>query len=218
MLRLLLLLTLPLAIGCDAVSPDEAPVRFVHAAPGAPSVSFFLGDIGEDEVAFGQTVPYQFVETGDQTARVRAALDAERRYLDQIVRVERGRPATFVLLDTLATQPYVYLSDDTLSTDRRQVRLVHGAQGIGPLDVYEADASGAALGSRPIVQAMAFRGNTGFVGLGQGIDGLVAVSPLNPEVRFFAAPLSPERATFVIVAQGAELAAVELDERPPPEE
>ncbi len=201
-------------IGCDAIQSDDGFVRFVHAAPNAPAVSLFLGDASEDPISFGETLSYQTVSVGDPRARVRGFDDASRRYIDQLVRVEKDELTTLILVDTTVSKPYLYLEDDApLSSAPRNLRFVHGAPTVGAIDVFEAEEDGAILSPRP-VSTLQFRGNTGFVGLGVGVAALVAVEKAAPFRRFFMQPRRG-KATLVLVEQTGLLRGIELDETPP---
>ncbi len=202
-------------LGCDAVQSDDGFVRFVHAAPNAPAVQVFLGDAPDDAIRFGETLSYITVGVGDPRVRVRNAADASRRYIDQLVRVEDEGVTTLVLLDTTVSKPYLYLEDDLPGAALpRSIRLVHGAPGIGALNVFEADEDGAALSTRPVV-TLGFRENSGFLGVGIGTTTIVAVERDAPFRRFTAQPRRG-RLTFVLVEQNGLLRGVELDEMPPP--
>ena len=214
-MRLLLALALLVLAGCDATQSDEGFVRFVHAAPNAAPVSLFLGDIQEEDIAFGRTLVYQAVEVGDPRVRVRLTENADRRYIDQLVRVEKEALATLVLLDTTVSKPYLYLEDDTpgSTSEPRNLRLVQAAPGIGIVDVFEAEEDGALLSGAPVA-TLRFRGNTGFVGVRTGVATLVAAERDAPFRRFIAQP-KRGRTTVVLIEQNGLMRGVELDETPP---
>ncbi len=214
-MRLFFALALLALTGCDAVQSDDGFVRFVHAAPNAPAVQVFLGDAPDDAVQFGETLPYVTVGVGDPRVRVRNADDASRRFIDQLVRVEDERLTTLVLLDTTVSKPYLYLEDDSPgSLLPRTIRLVHGAPGIGAVNVFESDEDGAGLSPRPLA-TIGFRENSGFVGIGIGTTTIVAVERDAPFRRFTAQPRRG-RLTFVLVEQNGLLRGIELDETPSP--
>jgi hypothetical protein len=220
LLPLVLLLVLPIA-ACDSSQSDEGAVRFVHAAPGAPDVSFFLGDVQEENIAFGETLPYQLVPTGDLEARVRSAENAERRYLDQFVRVEEDQRATLILLDTSVVTPYLYLQDvPPAAPSGRSLRVVHAAPTLGPIDLFEADPFGGPQSAQPVA-TLSFRENTGFVRTTSTPARLVAVSRADPSRRAVISVTSfnaSGRATVVLSerTRGGELVGFALDEAPPP--
>ncbi len=212
-LALLALTSLALA-GCDAAQSDDGFVRFIHAAPNAPSVQLFLGDASEDPIAFGETLSYQTVGAGDPRARVRGADNASLRYIDQLVRVEKDRLTTLVLLDTTVSKPYLYLRDDSVGTSLpRAIRVVHGVPDIGAIDVFEADEDGTVLSPRPVA-SLDFRGNSGFLGVSVGTATLVAIERASSSRRFVAQPRRGI-ATIVLVEQNGLLRGILADETPP---
>ncbi|WP_435361273.1 DUF4397 domain-containing protein [Haloarchaeobius sp. DFWS5] len=87
----------------EAVSGDNARIRFVHASPDAPEVDLaFDGDAVFREVPFGRASPYGPVTAGTYDLSIRPAGESESVIDVPGAQLERGSTYTAFAIGTLA--------------------------------------------------------------------------------------------------------------------
>lgn len=128
----------------DRLDVRDPVVRFIHAVPGAPNVTFQRDNVPQADatnVAYKSVSRYYDVSNANATWSVVSAASPSTTLASGVLNPSQGDRFTFIALpDTAAgavrltaiVDPY----DKGLTTDKARVRAFHAAPATGPVDVY----------------------------------------------------------------------------------
>lgn len=210
--------------GGEGFNPsDDADVRVLHAAPGAPILDVLLTDTQvADNLAYGQSTSYTAVPGGTQTLVVGTDVTGEATELLNVpLPVTAGAGYTVVVggqADGLV--PYVIPDDHTAPpTGQAKFRVLHFAASAPGVDVY-VTAPGADIGNAtPTFSAVAYGDPTSYATLPAGTYQVWLTNQLSTEVAIDAGTIQlgeGDIRTAIAIdapAGGAPYSAVLLDDR-----
>jgi Domain of unknown function (DUF4397) len=147
LLGMALLATLTLA-ACGDDDNTPAPtgaVRAIHFSPDAPAVDIKVdGTQVLSGVTYLTASGYLEVPAGDRTFRVEA-VGSDAAAIEATVPVAANTQNTLIAINDVANIEPLYLTDDNTApaTGFARVRVIHGAPGVGAVDVYFTTPGGA---------------------------------------------------------------------------
>jgi hypothetical protein len=144
--------------GCGDDDDDNGPaaegsVRAIHFSPDAPAVDIKVdGDQVLSGVTYTQASDYLAVPAGDRTFRVEA-VGSDAAAIEATVPVADGVDYTLIAIDNVASIEPLYLTDDNTAppSGQARVRVIHGAPGVGAVDVYFAPAAAPVFNTPSLV-------------------------------------------------------------------
>jgi hypothetical protein len=144
--------------GCGDDDDDNGPaaegrVRAIHFSPDAPAVDVLLdGTQVLSGVEYLQASDYLDVPAGDRTFRVEA-VGSNTAAIEATVPVADGVDYTLIAIDNVASIEPLYLTDDNSApaAGQSRLRVIHGAPGVGAVDVYFAPAAAPVFNTPSLV-------------------------------------------------------------------
>ncbi len=186
-----------------------ADVRAGHLSPDAPAVDVIVNDDFESPLFNAATYPaltaYESVAPATYNIKV---VDDDTQALT-VINVNQalaaGTSYSVLAVGPLATIEPLVLTDDrrSIATEAR-VRIVHGSPSAGNVDIYVAAPGTSIDGINPSFPNVAFKANTGYVGLTAGTYE-VSVTPAGaktPVAIFATLPLA-NGDVFTVIARDA---------------
>lgn len=144
------------------INPAEASVRVMHLSPDAPAVDVFVDGMPDavlTDLGFTESSTYLTVPAGTYTFRVApagAGVDAAVLTIPDLA-LAAGGEYTAVAYDYLADITPKALGDDVsdLAAGSFRVNVMHGAPGVGEVDIWALTDSGAS----PLLEDVPFGAN-----------------------------------------------------------
>ena len=206
--------TAPSAIA--AASRDEALVRVVHAIPNAAAMDVFAGDLVVfDAVTFKSVTSYRALDGKRYSFALRPAGMTNAKPLSSNTEgLEEGRYYTVFALPGDGRTAHLRVVTDTLdrpADGKARLRIVHGGNGVGNVDVH---ASGAASA---LFTNVAFQSVTGYQDVAP-VNGRIdvrRVGETNPVVLLPNAHLEAGRFYTMVVVGSARPAETAATADPP---
>ena len=158
-----------LLLGCsddDKTGPNgTAQVRVVHASPDAPGVDVLVDNsVVLNGVTYKQASSYLDVPAGSRNIKVQAA-GGGAVVINADAAVARGNAYTVIATGLLANIEPLVLADDLTApaAGNIKVRLVHGAPGVGNVDIYVTAPGADLAGATPTLTSVPFQGASDYL-------------------------------------------------------
>lgn len=158
-----------LLLGCsddDKTGPNStAQVRVVHGSPDAPAVDVLVdGAEVLGDVSYTQSSAYLDVPAGIRNIKVNAANSATT-VINASPTLTAGTAYTVIATNELASIEPLVLVDDLSppAAGNIKVRLVHGAPGVGAVDIYITAPGADISGLAPTLTAVPFKAQSGYL-------------------------------------------------------
>ena len=120
-------------------------IRVMHDSPDAPNVDVFIdGNLVFQNIAYSATSNYQAVTAGQHRVQVAAAgKSADDSLIDITVDLTRSKPYTVLALGKESEIKGKLLADTskTPPAGNARVRIIHGAAGLGTVDIYPSGSA-----------------------------------------------------------------------------
>lgn len=128
------------------IDPVAQELRVLHLSPNAPPVTPLVdGNNLYNEIAFSQSTGY--VTVGSDTATLDVTLDGtlNSSALSAELALDFGKRYTAVAFDNVSNLSATYFADDAagLPAGQIRVRAIHGAPGVGQVDIYAMEDDGS---------------------------------------------------------------------------
>jgi hypothetical protein len=200
-----------------------ADVRAGHLSPNAPAVDVIVNDDLANPLFNAATYPSltPYASVPPATYNIKVVDDATQgtTVINANLALDRGVSYSVLAVDFLLDIEPLVLTDDrrSIATEAR-VRIVHGSPSAGPVDIYVAAPLTDINTISPTFANVAFKANTGYVGLAGGTYE-VSVTPAGAKtpVAIFATLPIANGDIFTVIARdntggGAPLGLLVEDE------
>ncbi len=189
----------------DVATP--ADVRAGHLSPDAPAVDIVVNDDLETPLFNAATYPAltAYASVPPATYNLKVVDDATQTLtvINFNQTLAAGTSYSVLAVGPLASIEPLVLTDDrrSIATEAR-VRIVHGSPSVGNVDIYVAAPGTSINGINPSFPNVAFKANTGYVGLTGGTYE-VSVTPAGAKtpVAIFATLPIEEGDVFTVIAR-----------------
>ena len=182
---------------------EPADIRVVHASPDAGMVDV-LADGGAlfAGLDYPQATGFMNVAPATYDVTVTPAGMPMMPVIQQNITLDAGQRYTVIASDVLATITALVSNDDlrSVATEAR-VRLVHGAPTAGDVDVYITDVGADLTMETPILTAVTFQTDSGYMSLDAGMYDLSLTATGTTTVAIAATVTVSEGGVYTAIAR-----------------